>query len=72
MDAAPPQDERQASTPRFVTGSTFRHVVVMTATSSIGLIAIFVVDLLSLLYVSWVGGARHTAGGGRATIVFFF
>ncbi|HEV2602807.1 MAG TPA: MATE family efflux transporter [Microvirga sp.] len=71
MDAAPPLDERQASTPRFVTGSTFRHVVVMTATSSIGLIAIFVVDLLSLLYVSWLGDPRLTAGVGLATVVFF-
>ncbi|WP_244488650.1 hypothetical protein [Bosea sp. Leaf344] len=39
----------------FVTGSTMRHVAVMTATGSIGLMAIFLVDLLSLLYVSWLG-----------------
>lgn len=57
--------------PRFVTGSTMRHVVVMTATGSIGLIAIFAVDLLSLLYISWLGDPRLTAGVGFATIVLF-
>ena len=49
-----------------------RHVVVMTATGSIGLVAIFVVDLLSLLYISWLGEPALTAGVGLATIVLFF
>jgi putative MATE family efflux protein len=57
--------------PRFVTGSTMRHVVVMTATGSVGLIAIFIVDLLSLLYISWLGDPRLTAAVGLATIVLF-
>jgi putative MATE family efflux protein len=57
--------------PRFVTGSTLRHVFVMAATGSIGLIAIFVVDFLSLLYVSWLGDPRLTAGVGLATVVMF-
>src|SRR5919112_494311 len=57
--------------PRFVTGSTMRHVTVMTATGSVGLIAIFVVDLLSLLYISWLGDPRLTAAVGLATIVLF-
>jgi putative MATE family efflux protein len=65
--AAPPG----APPPRFVTGSTMRHVVVMTATGSIGLIAIFAVDLLSLLYVSWLGDPRLTAAVGFATVVMF-
>ena len=48
-----------------------RHVVVMTATGSVGLVAIFVVDLLSLLYISWLGEPGLTAGVGLATIVLF-
>ena len=56
---------------RFVTGSTMRHVVVMSATGSIGLIAIFAVDLLSLLYISWLGDPSLTAGVGLATIILF-
>lgn len=62
----------QADQPRFVTGSTFRHVAVMSATGSVGLVAIFFVDLLSLLYISWLGDPRLTAGVGFATLVLFF
>jgi putative MATE family efflux protein len=58
--------------PVFVTGSTMRHVAVMTGTSSVGLMAIFMVDFLSLLYVSWLGRPEATAGVGFATIVLFF
>lgn len=58
--------------PKFVTGSTMRHVVVMTAMASAGLLAIFFVDFLSLLYVSWLGDRAATAGVGFATVVFFF
>ena len=57
--------------PRFVTGSTMRHVTVMTATGAVGLVAIFFVDLLSLVYISWLGDPALTAGVGLATIVLF-
>jgi putative MATE family efflux protein len=57
--------------PVFVTGSTMRHVATMTATGSIGLMAIFLVDFLSLLYVSWLGDPAATAGVGFATVVLF-
>ncbi len=55
----------------FTTGSTMRHVINMTVTGSIGLMAIFLVDFLSLLYVSWLGRPAATAGVGFATIVLF-
>jgi putative MATE family efflux protein len=55
----------------FVSGSTLRHVAVMTSTTSVGLIAIFVVDFLSLLYVSRLGRPEATAGVGYATIVLY-
>ncbi|WP_156394116.1 MATE family efflux transporter [Methylobacterium sp. Leaf94] len=57
---------------RFVEGSILRHVVTMSATGSIGLMAIFVVDFLSLLYVSKLGEPTLTAAVGFATIVQFF
>lgn len=56
----------------FVEGSIMRHVVVMTATGSIGLIAIFIVDFLTLLYISWLGDPQLTAAVGFATQVSFF
>jgi Na+-driven multidrug efflux pump len=56
----------------FTSGSILRHVMVMTATASVGLMAIFIVDFLSLLYVSWLGRPAATAGVGFATIILFF
>ena len=57
---------------RFVTGSILRHVVVMSGTGSVGLMAIFAVDLLSLFYVSKLGDPALTAAVGFASIVQFF
>ena len=57
---------------RFVEGSILRHVVTMSATGSVGLMAIFVVDFLSLLYVSKLGDPSLTAAVGFATIVQIF
>ena len=56
----------------FTEGSIMRHVVVMTATGSIGLMAIFLVDLLTLIYISWLGDAQLTAAVGFAAQVSFF
>ena len=56
----------------FTEGSILKHVLVMTATGSIGLVAIFFVDLLSLLYVSWLHDEKLTAGVGFATQILFF
>lgn len=56
----------------FTEGSTMRHVVVMTAATSAGLIAILAVDLLSLLWVSRLGDPRLTAAVGFASQVLFF
>ena len=49
-----------------------RHVIVMTAATSVGLMAIFIVDLLSLLYVSWLGDPKLTAAVGFASAKFCF
>jgi putative MATE family efflux protein len=63
-----------ATAPRavFTEGSTMRHVIVMTAATSVGLWAIFVVDLLSLLWVSRLGDPKLTAAVGFASQVLFF
>ena len=49
-----------------------RHVINMTVTSSVGLMAIFLVDFLSLLYVSWLKNEVLTAAVGYASVVLFF
>ncbi|MFT4098937.1 MAG: MATE family efflux transporter [Rhodoblastus sp.] len=58
--------------PIFTQGSTLRHVLAMTASGSIGLVAVFVVDFLSLLYVSRLGDPVLTASVGFASQVMFF
>ncbi|OYU48666.1 MAG: MATE family efflux transporter [Rhizobiales bacterium PAR1] len=62
---------RAAPPARFTQGSTMGHVITMTVTGAIGLMAIFVVDFLSLFYVSRLGNTELTAGVGYATTVLF-
>ncbi len=57
---------------KFITGSTMRHVIVMTATGSVGLIAIFIVDALNLFYISLLGVQELAAAVGFASTVLFF
>jgi MATE family, multidrug efflux pump len=61
-----------SSAPKFVEGSTLRHVVVMTATGSVGLMAIFVVDFLDLFYISLLGQQELAAAIGYAGTLLFF
>jgi putative MATE family efflux protein len=49
-----------------------RHVVVMAGTGAIGLVAIFAVDLISLLYISMLGDQALAAAVGFAGVVTFF
>ncbi len=60
------------TTPRFVTGSPLRHVVVMASTGAIGLVAVFVVDLINLFYISRLGEPAIAAAVGFAGVVGFF
>lgn len=58
--------------PKFVTGSTLRHVIGMTATGSIGLAAVFFVDVLNLFYISQLGQKELAAAVGYAGTLLFF
>ena len=71
-DVASRSGEQKPDAGKFTTGSIKRHVLVMSASGAIGLISIFAVDLLSLLYISWLGNVNFTAGVGYATAVMFF
>jgi putative MATE family efflux protein len=66
MSAAP------APAAKFTRGSIMRHVAVMTATGSIGLMAIFVVDFLNLFYIAMLGEQELAAAIGYAGTVLFF
>ena len=56
----------------FTHGSLMRHVAVMTATGAIGLMAVFVVDLLSLFWVSRLGDQAFKAAVGYVGLTTFF
>ena len=47
----PQQDERAV----FTHGPTMRHVLIMSSTGAVGLVAIFVVDLANLFYILLLG-----------------
>jgi putative MATE family efflux protein len=57
--------------PAFTRGSTMRHVAVMTATGSIGLVSVFAVDFLSLFWVSRLGSQEFKAAVGYASQLQF-
>lgn len=69
-DTSASGDDRYS--PRFTTGSMMRHVVVMATTGAVGMMALFLVDLANLLYISLLGDPRLTAAIGYATVVIFF
>jgi putative MATE family efflux protein len=61
----------RADAPVFTQGSTMRHVAVMTAAGSIGLVAVFAIDFLSLFWVSRLGSQALKAAIGYATQLQF-
>lgn len=72
MEQVGSQPAERPRVARFTTGSTLRHVISMTATGSIGLIAIFVVDALNLFYISMLGVQELAAAIGFAGTLLFF
>jgi putative MATE family efflux protein len=57
---------------RFTRGNLFRHVTVMSLTSSLGIAAIFAVDLMDVLFISMLGKSELAAAAGYAGVVMFF
>ena len=57
---------------KFVTGSVLRHVLTMASTGSVGLLAVFAVDLMNLFYISLLGQAELAAAVGFAATLLFF
>ncbi|MEQ8898598.1 MAG: MATE family efflux transporter [Roseovarius sp.] len=57
---------------RFVEGNMMRHVSTMSLTSSIGLMAIFAVDLIDVFFISMLGRDALAAAAGYASVVMFF
>ena len=56
---------------RFLQGSIFRHVVVMTLTGALGLMTLFIVDLADLYFLSSLNDTRITAAIGFGGTIDF-
>ena len=61
-----------SDTPKFVEGSLMRHIIVMSSTSAVGLVSIFLVDLLDMWFISLLGDSRLVAAIGFASTLTFF
>ena len=57
---------------KFLTGNLFKHISVMSLTASIGLMAVFVVDFVDLIFISMLGKAELAAAVGYAGAILFF
>jgi putative MATE family efflux protein len=57
---------------KFLEGSLFRHIAVMSVTSSVGLMAVFAVDFVDMIFISMLGKAELAAAVGYAGAILFF
>ncbi len=57
---------------KFLEGSLFKHITVMSFTASIGLMAIFLVDVVDMIFISMLGNAALAAAVGYAGAILFF
>ncbi len=72
MDTSPDKKSANTNNAKFVTGSTMRHILVMTSTASVGLMAIFLVDFADMYFLSLLGEVEVAAAIGYAGSILFF
>ncbi len=56
----------------FTQGSTMRHILVMTLSSTVGLLSLFLVDLVDMYFLSLLGQQELAAAVGFAGTLLFF
>ncbi|GLS91331.1 MATE family efflux transporter [Psychromonas marina] len=57
---------------KFLSGSILKHVISMSTTNAVGLIAIFMVDLADIYFISLLHDTTYTAAIGYASAILFF
>ena len=60
------------SQPVFLNGSLMRHVAVMSSTASVGILAVFAVDFVDVMFIAMLGEAALAAAVGYAGTLLFF
>jgi len=58
--------------PKFITGPLMRHILIMTGSASVGLIALFMVDLVDIYFLSLLEETQITAAVGFGANVMVF
>ena len=53
-------------------GSLLRHITVMSLSASVGLMAVFMVDFVDMIFISMLGKAELAAAVGYAGAILFF
>ena len=73
ISSSKPQNQKQdKNTAKFTQGSIPQHVVNMSLSGSIGLLGVFLVDLLDMYFLSLLGHSELAASIGYAGTVTFF
>lgn len=67
----PPSASPAPATARLVTGSTLHHVLRMSSTGAIGLVAVFAVEAINLFYITLLGRTEFTAALGYSGTLLF-
>lgn len=62
-------DQHQA---KFVNGAIMRHITVMSTSGAVGLMALFLVDLADIFFISLLGQVELAAAVGFAGTIIFF
>ncbi|MCI2399360.1 MATE family efflux transporter [Aliiroseovarius subalbicans] len=57
---------------KFLEGNLLRHITVMALTASVGLMAVFLVDLVDMIFISMLGKDELAAAVGYAGAILFF
>lgn len=57
---------------KFLEGNLLRHISVMSLTASVGLMAVFLVDFVDMIFISMLGKAELAAAIGYAGAILFF
>lgn len=57
---------------KFLEGSLFRHITTMSLTASVGLMAVFIVDFVDMIFISMLGKEELAAAVGYAGAILFF
>lgn len=55
--------ERAQGQAKFLTRNLLRHITVMSLTSSFGLMAVFTVDFINMIFISMLGRAARAGSG---------